>query len=285
MAWTSRRRRREGSSGGGGWGRRRTLAVAGLGVALVGLATGYLLATQVIFPTPEPPRDLAEVPDLRGETLSGARERVRELDLVVASSDSIYHPEIPRGEVIAQTPLPGQLSRPGGEVGVTLSLGPESVEVPAVEGLRADRAEAVLETVGFTVVVDSVEADAPPGRVVYAEPGAGAEVSLPTEVTLAVSRGPPAVSMPRLVGLSQEEATAVLDSLGLVVGDVESVVRSGAEVGRVVGQAPDPGATVQRGAAVRLSVGRRPRRDPPDAGNFRVREPVENAVKPTSSAP
>lgn len=269
MAWTSsRRRRRDGAEKGPGWTRRRKLAVAGLAAAVVGLVGGYLVATQVIFPGPEPPGDLAQVPDLRGATVADARGRLGELDLVAAPTDSMHHPEIPRGGIVAQTPLPGQLARPGGEVRLTVSAGPESVLVPEVEGLRAERAEAVLETVGFTVVVDSVDADAPPGRVVYAEPGAGAEVSLPQEVTLAVSRGPPTVSMPRLVGLAEGEATATLDSLGLVVGEVERVFRFGADPGRVVEQSPEPGATVERGSAVRLTVGRRSRDDPPgEAGD------------------
>lgn len=264
MAWTSsRRRRRNGAEKGPGWTRRRKLAVAGLAAAVVGLLGGYLVSTQVIFPGPEPPGDLAQVPDLRGATVADARSRLGELDLVAAPADSMHHPEIGRGEIVAQTPLPGQLARPGGQVRLTVSTGPESVLVPEVEGLRAERAEAVLETVGFTVVVDSVDADVAPGRVVYAEPGAGAEVRLPREVTLAVSRGPPTVTMPRLVGLMEEEATATLDSLGLVVGEVERVFRFGTDPGRVVEQSPESGATVERGSAVRLTVGRRSRNDPP----------------------
>lgn len=263
MAWTSRRRRSGGRPDRPGWTRRRKLAVAALAAVLVGLGTGYLLATQVIFPGPEPPGHLTQVPDLRGAVVADATDRLRELDLVPVAADSIHHPDIERGEVVAQAPLPGQLSRPGGEIRLTVSLGPEAVAVPVVEGLRADQAEAILETMGFTVVLDSVDADAPPGRVVYAEPGGGDEVSLPQEVALTVSRGPATLSMPRLVGLGEQEATAVLDSLGLVVGEVERVSRFGADPGRVVEQSPEPGAAVERGSAVRLTVGRRSRDDPP----------------------
>lgn len=271
MAWTPSRRRSRGGGERRGWTRGRKLAVAGIAVAVVGLLGGYLVATQVIFPGPEPPGDLAEVPDLRAAAFADARGRLGERELVGAATDSMYHPEIPRGRIVAQAPLPGQLSRPGGEVRLTVSLGPETVVVPEVEGLRTERAEAVLETVGFSVAIDSVDADAPPGRVVYAEPGEGASVTLPRQVVLAVSRGPPTVSMPRLVGLAEEEATATLDSLGLVVGEVERVFRFGTDPGRVVEQSPEPGATVERGAAVRLTVGRRSRDDPPgtpEGGTF-----------------
>lgn len=268
MAWSSRRRRRTEGPERPGWTRRRKLAVSALAAVLLGLATGYLLATRVIFPGVEPPGHLTEVPDLRGVTVAEARERLRGLELVPAAADSMYHPEMPRGAVVAQAPLPEQLSRPGGEVRLTVSLGPESVTVPDVGGLRAEQAEAILEAGGFTVALDSVEADAPPGRVVYAEPGGGAEVILPHEVVLAVSRGPATVSMPRLVGLGEQEATAVLDSLGLVVGEVERVFRFGADAGRVLGQAPEPGTAVERGSAVRLTVGRRSGDDPPGGGTF-----------------
>lgn len=247
--------------------------MAALAAVLLGLGGGYLLATRVIFPGPQPPGDLTEVPDLRGAALADARERLGELELISAAGDSMHHPEIARGEVVAQAPLPGQLARPGGEVRLTVSLGPESVEVPAVEDHRAERAEAILETVGFTVVLDSVDADAPPGRVVRSEPAGGTEVSLPQEVVLTVSRGPATVSMPRLVGLGEQEATAVLDSLGLVVGEVERVFRFGRDAGRVVGQEPEADATVERGSAVRLTVGRRSRDDPPGGGTFEARDP------------
>jgi eukaryotic-like serine/threonine-protein kinase len=105
--------------------------------------------------------------------MSGSEARVvlaREPGVRAGPVDSIRHPRIPAGEIVGQSPLPGQVSLPGGTVELTVSLGPERRPVPDVTRLRADRALTVLETSGFEVTVDSVQADEPEGQVVATEP-------------------------------------------------------------------------------------------------------------------
>jgi beta-lactam-binding protein with PASTA domain len=65
------------------------------------------------------------------------------------------------------------------------------------------------------------------------------------------------VEMPLLLGLEEEQAVAVLDSLGLSVSEVETRFRFGRDQGLVVEQEPPAATMVERGAAVRLVVGRR----------------------------
>jgi serine/threonine-protein kinase len=228
-----------------------------LGVAVVGLLGGYLVATRVVFPAPPPPENLTEVPDVRGVGLASGNEIVSGAGLAVAATDSIHHPTAPRGVVLGQSPLPGQLALPGTVVRVTTSLGPQLRSVPDVGRVDADRARIVLETSGFVVTVDSVEAELPRGRVVETDPGPDSTLALPAEIRLFVSRGPPLVAMPLLLGLEELEAMAVLDSLGLVVSDVREVFRFGRDQGIVVEQEPPSDTPMERGSAVRLAVGRR----------------------------
>ncbi len=228
----------------------------GLVILLVGSGTGYLYATQVVFPgTEEGAVELLQVPDLRGTTLLEARELLLGQRFELGRVDSIRHPQALEGRVVGQTPLPGQLLEPDGTVELTLSLGPERRPVPDVTRLRADRALTVLQTTGFEVMVDSLEADEPEGRVVATEPQAGTEVTLPAEIRMRVSLGPPLVTLPELAGFSEEQARAVLDSLGLAVGEVESRFRFGFSQGEVLEQFPPAGEEVPRGSAVRLVVG------------------------------
>jgi serine/threonine-protein kinase len=91
------------------------------------------------------------------------------------------------------------------------------------------------------------------------DPEAGTETTIPQEILLTVSMGPPMVEMPPLLGLSEEEALAVLDSLGLEVESVETRFRFGRDQGLVVEQEPSESTMVERGSAVRLVVGRRGR--------------------------
>lgn len=240
-------------SGGRGWGR---VVLAALGLALGGWALGYLVATQLVFPAPPPPGDLHEVPDVRGLGLTRASERLEGATLALGPVDSLQHPSVAAGEVLGQSPLPGQLATPGAEVRVTVSTGPQTRAVPDVVRLNAERARIVLESTGFVVSVDSVESDVPRGRVVEVVPPVDTVLALPAEVALSVSTGPPVVIMPMVVGMEREEAVQALEELGLVVSEVEEVFRFGRDRGVVVEQEPSADTELERGAAVRLAVGR-----------------------------
>lgn len=230
-----------------------------LGLALGGWAVGYLVATQLVFPAPPPPEEVVDVPDIRGMRLAQARERVEGAGLTAGAVDSLSHPSVAQQVVLGQSPLPGQLALPGAEVRMTVSVGPQRRAVPDVVRLDAQRARIVLESTGFVVQLDSVESPLPRGRVVEVSPPADSMVAIPTEVRVQVSTGPPVVIMPLVLGLEQAEAVARLDSLGLVVGEVQEVFRFGRDQGLVVEQEPAADTELARGATVRLSVGRRGR--------------------------
>ncbi len=226
-------------------------------LALVGLFAGYVLATRVIFPAPPPPGDVERVPDLSGESSGSAAGVLSGMGLVLEVIDSLRHPSATAGSIVGQTPLPGQLALVGDTIRVALSLGPEERPVPDVTRLRADRARTVLEATGFLVVVDSTESELPRGSVITMEPEAGTEAVIPQEIRLTVSLGPPMVEMPLLLGLREEQARAVLDTLGLSLSEVETRFRFGRDQGLVVEQEPPAATQVERGSGVRLVVGRR----------------------------
>lgn len=260
------RRRRRGRSGGGGkppryspgsdaFNPRTLLLVVGLGLA--GSFLGYLLATLVFFPAAPPPSDLEEVPRLQGLQVDEARSRLDDAGLSLAALEYLRHPQVDSGSIMGQSPLAGQLSLPGDSVRVTVSLGPERREIPSVRQLRSDRAVALLEATGFGVDVDSLESEEPRGAVLQIVPSEGTEVSLPSDVRIEVSLGPPAVFMPDVLQLAEEEARDTLTALGLIVEDVEEVFRFGRDQGRVVSQDPPPATELERGSSVRLIVGRR----------------------------
>jgi len=256
--------RRSRDSGGGFLGRLEffrdgRFLLGALGLAIVGFGGGYLISTQLLFPAPPPPGNVTPVPDLTGVTEASAADLLQAAGLTLGQVDSFRHPTVPEGMVVGQSPLPGQLSLVGDSIRIALSLGPEERPVPDVTRLRGDRAQTVLEASGFQVVVDSVESEMPRGAVVAMEPEAGTEATIPVEVLLNVSRGPPMVKMPVLLGLPEEEALEVLDSLGLVPGPIETRFRFGRDQGLVVEQEPAAETMVERGSAVHLVVGRRGR--------------------------
>ena len=227
------------------------------GVLFFGFTFGYLMATRVLFPMPELPRDLFEVPDVRGLERSVAVDMIERAGIQAAVTDSFWHPTALKGEVLGQTPLAGQLSTATNTVSLTVSLGPVRRPVPDVVRLGLSSATTVLEASGFTVIVDTLEAELRAGLVVEVLPEAGTEVDLPMEVRVAVSIGPPLIHMPLVLGIERERAEILLDSLGFELAEVEYRFRFGRDPGRVIQQVPPPDSLVSPGSLVRLVVGRR----------------------------
>lgn len=252
---TGRKRRR------GSRGRRPARAFArllrGTVVLAVMFGLGYVVATRVVFPAPAPLPNLLGVPDLTGLDLEDAVGRAEGAGLALGAVDSMYHPSAATGSILGQSPLPGQLALPGAAIEFAISLGPEHRAVPDVIGRREQRARILLGANGFSVAVDSVEHEEPAGEVIDMAPEAGTAVTLPFEVRLAISLGPPVVEMPLLLGLTEQEAFLLLDSLGLFVTEIELGSLTGTEAGVVIEQDPPPANAVEVGSEVRLVIGDR----------------------------
>lgn len=264
-----RRARRGAPARPPGGGQPLRWVAAGAALAAVGFGLGYTCAVTVLFPGGVPVESFVTVPNLSRLTVDGARELLGGSRLALAGVDTLTHPSIPAGEILAQSPLPGQLAGRGESVRVTVSGGPDIRAVPDVRRMAQRDAETILRTAGFTVQTDTVYADAQRGRVVAVDPPPGSEVALPHDVRIEVSLGPHQVELPLLLTLPVERATAVLDSLGLIVSEVEHRPWPGVSAGTVIGQEPAAGTLLDRGSAVRLVlVG-----EPPQARNFPRRDP------------
>lgn len=257
----NKRRSRGGKRRRGSRGRRParafTRVLRGTVLLAVLFGLGYVAATRVVFPVPAPPPDLLGVPDLTGLDLEDAARRAEAAGLAPGAVDSMYHPSAATGSVLGQSPLPGQLALPGAAIEFAISLGPEHRAVPDVIGQHQQRARILLGANGFSVAVDSVEHEEPAGEVIGMAPEAGTAVTLPFEVQLAISLGPPVVEMPLLLGLTEQEAFLLLDSLGLFVTEIELDSLTGMEAGVVIEQDPLPVNTVEVGSEVRLVIGDR----------------------------
>lgn len=158
---------------------------------VVPLLLGYVLAVYVLFPPAEAAGSGIPVPRLVGLSSSDAQRELVAAGLGSLETSELPHPNAPRGQVVAQSPLTGQQLKPGTDVRVALSAGRPRVVVPDVQGYTAERAEALLQRIGFTVQRVEQESTTPAGRVLRSEPTPGQARELPAEITLMVSAGPP----------------------------------------------------------------------------------------------
>ncbi|MGW0596664.1 Stk1 family PASTA domain-containing Ser/Thr kinase [Streptomyces sp. NPDC002776] len=96
-----------------------------------------------------------DVPDVTGESLEDARAELTEAGLKVrVATEEVTSSEYDKGEVAEQTPQADTQAVAGDTVTLTLSKGPEMIEVPDVVGDSVDDATAALEAAGFEVDED-----------------------------------------------------------------------------------------------------------------------------------
>ncbi|UVJ39194.1 PASTA domain-containing protein [Arthrobacter sp. CJ23] len=123
--------------------------------------------------------------------------------------------------------------------------------VPDVKGKQQDQAIAILLDAGYAVSSAKVESPEPPGTVLSQSPAAGSRADPGSIISLEVS-APDTVLVPNVVGLRQEEASQVLQNLGLAV-DIE-IVSSFERPGTVILQTPPQGSRVAPGTRVTLQI-------------------------------
>ncbi|MEU6378073.1 Stk1 family PASTA domain-containing Ser/Thr kinase [Streptomyces sp. NPDC046909] len=95
-----------------------------------------------------------DVPDVTGESLEDAKADLEDAGLKVKVAAEQVNSEFDKGQVAAQTPEEGTEAATGDTVTLTISKGPEMVEVPDVVGDKVDDAKAELEAAGFEVDED-----------------------------------------------------------------------------------------------------------------------------------
>ncbi|HEY4396533.1 MAG TPA: PASTA domain-containing protein [Acidimicrobiia bacterium] len=85
-----------------------------------------------------------------------------------------------------------------------------TVAAPQLVGLTQDEAAARVAKAGLTIAVQLRNVDDPAGRVISQSPAAGAFLDDGGKVHLVVSRGPPPVAIPNVVGQPADQATLAL---------------------------------------------------------------------------
>jgi serine/threonine-protein kinase len=224
-------------------------------VAIVaGFGLAYLIVAFVVFPSGVVPRDV-KVPNVTGLMYDDASQRLAQSGFTVEKGEERFNGSSPKGTVLEQSPPPGTKEGVGNPVTLVVSGGQRVVTVPTVVGMTKVEAQVLLEKEGFDVgEVSETSNDGPRGSVVSTRPAAGAQVGVPATITLVVSSGAAAITMPDLVNQSVEGARQMLTQLGArnvnVVYDPGAVAAKGS----VLGQSPVAGATMLPGGAVQLRV-------------------------------
>ncbi|WP_448566473.1 PASTA domain-containing protein [Thermus sp.] len=219
---------------------------------LLFLLLGLFLFAQGLYRYFNPPE--YAVPPLVGKTAREAFLLLKDTGLQVEVQEG-NDPTQPKEVVLDQEPPPGTRLRAGRTVRLVLNQA-RLLPLPSLQGLREEEAEARLKELGLKVEARAyVESQEPRGVVLATDPPPGTPMPPERGVRLLLSQGGgvgPAVPLPRLTGLSREEAFFLLNAAGLQA-QVEEVP-SGAPPGTVLAQEPAPGTPMPKGSGVRLRV-------------------------------
>jgi eukaryotic-like serine/threonine-protein kinase len=149
----------------------------------------------------------------------------------------------------------------GGAGAAYLLTRPTQVTVPPVTGDQLNVARDIVQNAGFQVAVINVPSNRSSGVVIGEDPAGGAKADKNSTVSLSVSQGPSAVSVPSVVGQSQSSAQAALRRAHL---KSRIVSRSSSQFpqGQAIGTDPRSGQAVAPGTQVTLFISSGPAKKP-----------------------
>ncbi len=198
------------------------------------------------------------MPGVTGKSKEEASDILRGLGItVIEIVNRPVEDEEDVGKVLAQEPAAGRLISPSTAVRLDVGVEVKKAAVPDVAGMDRADAERRLRDAGFQVeVVEEASPEVEKGKVIRQSPLANQKVPEGSTVTIVVSTGPALVEVPRLLGMTEEEARTALGALRLV--PLVTYVVDPLNNGLVVDQDPIWGEEVEQGSTVRLKVGRLP---------------------------
>ena len=197
---------------------------------------------------------IINVPDLTGSSQTEALNDLQSLGFKVGIENSA-HPEVPSGAVIRTQPPANTSTNPDTLVTIIVSVGPEAYPIPYVVDLETDRAVYVIEESGFTIgqTIEVSDDNVPIGFIISQNPMAGKKMGPGSSVDLVISSGPSLIELGDLSKKSLEDATQILETLGLEFEIIEEFSED-TEEGLISGTLPEAGEIITPDELITLIV-------------------------------
>jgi eukaryotic-like serine/threonine-protein kinase len=189
---------------------------------------------------------LTGAPDIGGLDVATATQKLTEAGLTIGVVSNVANELAPAGSVTGWSSRDRTDIERGTAIDLEVSAGPRPRVVPVVAGLT-------FETANQKVLAEQLRVDrsnrysnsVPVGIVIDSTPTAETTLARDDLVTIIVSLGPELVSVPDIVGLTQDQALARLEAAGLKGGSVTGTL------GRPVSASnPPSGTKVQLGTRI-----------------------------------
>lgn len=192
-------------------------------------------------------------------------------------------PDVPEGQIISQDPEADRsmmVVPEGIDVSLTVSSGVRQTVIPDVTNKHYQEATIELQNAGFIVEIANTEASdtVTVDYVISTDPAPGEELAAGSTVFLTVSAGPSIklVTMPNLVGSTEKDAIARIESSNLSYGDT-TYIHSDYDEGTVIRQSIDAYSDVEEHTRIFIWVSLGPETTP-------TPEPTPSPTPPAESA-
>ena len=192
-----------------------------------------------------------DVPNVVGKQLSVATRLLEERHLRVSSSE-VTNSDVPAGQVISQSPEPGETVKEQRMVHLVVSKGAGDITIPDLQGMSFDQAREKLKALGLSIGKISYTSDTSKDDGVVISQGlqAGGKASKGTTVDITINQTKSTmVEIPNVVGMTIKEAKEALGNLGLSISKISGSNEDTAVVSAV---SPAPGSSVKRDESVTL---------------------------------
>ncbi|MDC3065255.1 protein kinase [Acidimicrobiaceae bacterium] len=174
---------------------------------------------------------------------------IKESGFQVGQQLEVNDDNIPRGFIISQNPIAGTKMSPDSTVDLVISGGPSLIEISDLSRKSIVDAIQILDTLGFEYeFIEEYSEDVSVGLVSHTIPRAGELVTIDQVIQVIVSIGLK-VEVPNLIGFTYQEASNILQEIGLLPS------ASGDTGGRVSEQNPREGEFIDPDGFVELSFG------------------------------
>lgn len=226
------------------------------GIAVVIASAGilFLLILNLLIKRGEP----VEVPNIVNKTVVEALDMLSEKKLELRKGGARNSAVIAENYILSQDPIPGTIVKAGSPVSVVISLGSQVSVVPDLVGMPLREAKVELNRAGFIMGrFSKIHYEGDKDLVLGQSPVPEDYANRETPVDLLVSLGPRPreYRLPVFIGRPMDKVSSVLDSMGLVIGEVTTKLDLTHPEGVVLDQDPSPGSLVEEGSQVSLVMG------------------------------
>ena len=201
-----------------------------------------------------------ECPELVNLTGREALSLIEGTNIRIVHENGVEIAADDEGVIVLQSPKSGIKIKNNAKITVRFGDAPaKTVMIPALADKTEENAIATLKALKLEVTIERKDSnDVEEGRVISTQPAGGTSVSEGATVTIYISNGKgnnddEYTLVPNLLGKTESEARAALESANLLLGEVQQVT-SEKEKGTVVKQSEAEGNRVKKNKAIDIRI-------------------------------